>query len=90
MHEWYGLPNEPINVQQENGLIVPALRDGLYSQQNGFLSQSKEGPQLALATANSAVTFAEVSFASRTTNEKLEKDASVPELNNYSGRKSPQ
>ena len=66
-----------------------ASRGGVYSQQNGLLSQNREGAQLALPPANSAETFVEVSFASRTINEKLEKDASFPELDNYIGRKSP-
>ena len=60
-----------------------APRGGAYSQQNGLLSQARE----ALPPASSAETFAEVSFAAKTINEKLEKDANFPELDNYIGRK---
>ena len=64
-----------------------APRSSAYSQQNGALPQNGDGPRLALSSANSAETFAEVGFAARTINEKLDKDAGFPELDNYIGRK---
>ena len=68
-------------------------RGALFPQQNGLLPQGRGSSQLSLpagkippATTAEEI-FAEVNFASRTINEKLEIDARFPELDNYIGRK---